>query len=407
MKKRILITLLAMVMVFSMAFSMTGCGGDAEATWGDRYVALLDSGEARDYEDYDAMKAELDAIRTEIGATYVYVLTPAGEDGTTPDPAGASGEDGAYLITVDGSEEPDDWGVDYGWEIQFTEAWEGTPAAARSAWDNYGEGYCWSAFAPVYDSEGTVVCLLGIDYPCDEVVAECPEWNRDAGADVWNGFEDEITGDVPVAVSDMRQLVTDYAAKYAAKLSGQATWADTYTALLTSEEARDFAEYDALKATLDDIRIATGATYVYVLTPAGSDGKTPDETGVATEEGSFLITVDGSEEPDDWGVDYGWEIQFTEAWEGTPAAARSAWDNYGEGYCWSAFAPVYNSNGAVVCLLGFDYPCDEVIAANPEWNRDGDAWNGFEDEITGDVPQDVADMREYVTDLAAKYAAAL
>jgi hypothetical protein len=79
MKKRILVTLLAMVMVFSMAFSMTGCGSDAEATWADKYVALLDSGEARDYEGYGELQGELAAIAEEIGATYVYVLTPAGE----------------------------------------------------------------------------------------------------------------------------------------------------------------------------------------------------------------------------------------------------------------------------------------------------------------------------------------
>ncbi len=403
MKKRILVTLLAMVMVFSMAFSMTGCGGDDPACWGDKYVALLDSDEARDYEGYDEMKAELDGIREEIGATYVYVLTP-GTDGV-PDIAGASGEDGSYLITVDGSEEPDDWAVDYGWEVQFTEAWEGTPAAARSAWDNYGDGYCWSAFAPIYDSEGTTVGLLGIDYPCTEVIEEYPEWNRDG--DVFNGFHDEITGEVPTAVADMRQLVTDYAAKYAAKLSGQMTWADQYVALLASGEDREYADYDAMKAELDDMRIASGATYVYVLTPAGSDGETPDYTGAYGEDGAFLITVDGSEEPDDWAVDYGWEVQFTEAWEGAPASARSAWDNYGDGYCWSAFAPVYDSTGAVVALLGFDYPCTEVIEDNPEWNRDGAEWNGFEDEITGEVPQDVADMREFVTELVAKYAKAL
>lgn len=399
MKSKVLVVLLALVLVFSM----TACGGDdAEATWGDRYVALLESGEARDYEDYDAMQAELAAIAEEIGATYVYTLTP-GTDGV-PDIAGKSGEDGSYLITVDGCDDPDDWATDYGWEVQFTEAWEGTPAAARSAWDD-GGAYCWSAFAPIYDSKGNVVALLGIDYPCDEVIAAHPEWNRDG--DVFNGFHDEITGEVPVAVSDMRQLVTDYAAKYAAKLSGQATWADNYVALLASGEARDYAEYDALKAKLDDIRVATGATYVYVLTPAASDGTTPDETGVATEEGAFLITVDGSEDPDDWAVDYGWEVQFTEAWEGTPAAARSAWNDSDDLQCWSAFAPVYASSGSVVAILGFDYPCTDVAQAHPEWNRDAAEWNGFEDEITGDVPQDVADMRAFVTELAAKYAKAL
>ena len=400
MKSKVLVVLLALVLVFSMS----ACGGsDAEATWGDRYAALLDSGEARDNADYDAMKAELDTIREDIGATYVYVLTPAGEDGVTPDPAGESGEDGAYLITVDGSEDPDDWGVDYGWEKQFTEAWEGTPAAARSAWNDSDTEQCWSAFAPVYDSEGTVVALLGIDYPCTEVAQANPEWNRDAAE--WNGFEDEITGAVPTDVADMRQYVTNLAAKYAAKLSGQPTWADQYVALLDSGEARDYADYDAMKAKLDDIRIATGATYVYVLTP-GTDG-TPDIAGESGEEGAYLITVDGSEDPDDWAVDYGWEVQFTEAWEGTPAAARSAWNDSDELQCWSAFAPVYDSEGTVVALLGIDYPCTDVAQANPEWNRDAAEWNGFEDEITGEVPADVAAIREYVTNLAAKYAATL
>ncbi len=405
MKKRILVTLLAMVMVFSMAFSMTGCGSDAEATWADKYVALLDSGEARDYEGYDEMKATLDTIRTDIGATYVYVLTPGDADGNFD--YNSDGAEGThFLISVDGSEEPDDWAVDYEWEIQFTEAWEGTPAAARSAWDNYGDGYCWSSFAPVYDSEGKVVCLLGVDYPCTEVIEEYPEWNRDAEEGVWNGFEDEITGDVPTAVSDMRQLVTDYATKAAAQLSGQMTWADQYVALLASGEARDYADYDAMKAELDDIRIASGATYVYVLTPA-NEQEVPDETVEVVEGTPFQITVDGSEEPDDWGVVYDWEVQFSEAWAGEPASARSAWDNYGDGYCWSGFAPVYSSTGAIVCLLGFDYPCTEVIENNPEWNRDGDVFNGFHDEITGEVPEDVADMREFVTELAAKYAKAL
>ncbi len=209
------------LMVLIMAFSFTACGsGDdeeasADQCWADQYAALLESGEARDYADYDSMKAVLDNIREECGATYVYVLTP-GTDGA-PDINGESDEDGSYLITVDGSEDPDDWAVDYGWEIQFTEAWEGTPAAARSAWDDSEELQCWSAFAPVYDAEGKVVCILGIDYPCTEVAQANPEWNRDSAQ--WNGFEDEITGDVPVDVQEMMDNVTSLADKYAKQLS--------------------------------------------------------------------------------------------------------------------------------------------------------------------------------------------
>ena len=404
MKKRILVTLLAMVMVFSMAFSMTGCGGEEEAaaaTWGDRYVALLDSGEARANADYDAMQSELAAIAEETGATYVYVLTP-GTDGE-PDIAGKYDEGASFLITVDGCDDPDDWATDYGWEKQFTEAWEGTPASARSAWNDSDTEQCWSGFAPVYDSEGTVVALLGIDYPATEVAQAYPEWNRDA--DEWNGFEDEITGDVPTEVADMRQYVETLAAKYAAKLSGQPTWADQYVALLESGEARDYEGYEALRSVLADITEATGTTYCYVLTP-GTDG-VPDIAGASDNTGAYLITVDPCEDPDDWATDYGWEAQFTEAWEGEPAAARSAWNESDTEQCWSGFAPVYDSEGTVVALLGFDYPATEVAQAYPEWNRDAAEWNGIEDEITVEVPQEVQDMRTFVSELAAKYAAAL
>ena len=404
MKKRILVTLLAMVMVFSMAFSMTGCGGsDAEATWADQYAVYLEDADGYENENYEALKAELDAIRVDIGATYVYVMTPANADGI-PAVDGDYSADGAFLIGIDGSEDPDDYATDYGWEVQFTEAWEGTPAAARSAWNDSDTEQCWSAFAPIYDSEGTVVGLLGVDYPCTEVAQANPEWNRDAAE--WNGIEDEINVEVPTAVANMRQLVTDYATKAAQQLSGQPTWADQYAAYLEAADGYDNENYEAMKAELDAIRIASGATYVYTMTPANADG-IPAVDGDATSEGAFLIGIDGSEDPDDYATDYGWEVQFTEAWEGTPAAARSAWNDSDTEQCWSAFAPIYDSEGTVVALLGFDYPCSDVAQANPEWNRDAAEWNGIEDEITVEVPEDVAEVRAFVTDLAAKYAKAL
>lgn len=205
------------IMSFIMVFSLTACGGTSEEPecQADQYVSLINSGEARDFADYDSMKAELDKIREESGATYVYALSP-GKDGV-PSLDGETGKDGAFLITVDGSEDPDDWAVDYGWEIQFTEAWNGEPAAARSAWDDSDDLQCWSAFAPVYDSNGNVVCILGIDYPCTDVIADNPEWNRDA--EDWNGFEDEITAEVPEAVQGVIDNVTSLAEKYAKQLS--------------------------------------------------------------------------------------------------------------------------------------------------------------------------------------------
>ena len=186
--------------------------------------------------------------------------------------------------------------------------------------------------------------------------------------------------EVPEAVEAVKADVVALVDASAADLT-DAGWGDDYVALLESGEARDYADYDSMKAVLDDIRIESGATYVYVMTPA-TEGE-PDINGTYTSDGSFVITVDGSEDPDDWGVDYGWEIQFTEAWEGMAAAARSAWINDEAGtnhdICWSAFAPVYDSEGNVVCILGIDYPCADVLNDYPEWNRDMEEWNGIEE----------------------------
>ena len=408
-KSKWLITLMALI----MALSMTACGGEEEPAapsgdcFADQYVALIESGEARDFADYDAMAAKLAGIADETGALYVYTLTP-GTDGV-PALDGESGEDGSYLITVDGCDDPDDWATDYGWEVQFTEAWEGTPASARSAWNEEEDFQCWSAFAPVYDSEGNVVCILGMDYPCTDVIADYPEWNRDNEA--WNGYEDEINEEVPDDIQAVRDNVTDLVAKYAAMLSHRdveitTDFGNQYVDLLASGKAREYTDYDFMKATLDAVREESGATYVYVMTP-GTDGE-PDINGDYTEEGTFLITVDGSEDPDDWGVDYGWEVQFTEAWEGEAAAARSAWINDEAGnnhdICWSVFAPIYDGEGNVVAILGIDYPCADVLNDYPEWNRDMVEWNGYEDEIDEEVPADIQAIKDKILAMAADYA---
>ena len=226
MKKRI-----ALLLTLVLALSLTACGsgedqeqsGDGsggqdqketvDRTWIQRHLDLLASGEGADHQDYDALRMELDAMREESGATYMYLLLPM-KDGV---PALDGDPNGDFAITVDGGEDPDDYGLSYGWEIQFLEAWEGTPAAARSAWDEE-DFSCWSGFAPVYH-DGAVVGLLGVDYPCTDLMAEYPEWNRDREG--WNGFEDEITGEIPAAVQAQMDQSVSVAEKYAKQVSGQ------------------------------------------------------------------------------------------------------------------------------------------------------------------------------------------
>ena len=173
----------------------------------------------------------------------------------------------------------------------------------------------------------------------------------------------EGPGDIPEEVQSIMDNVTGLAANYALQLDGE--WADLYAACLASGEGRDFDGYDDLKATLDQFRIESGAYYVYILT----DMDPNDEY--------FEITVDGSEDPDDWMYQYEVEGQFNVAQGGEPCAAMSAWDNDVDDPVWSAFAPVYDSEGNVVGILGIDYPAPEILDF-PEWNRDSDDWNGME-----------------------------
>jgi len=137
-----------------------------DGEFGDQHVALMQSGKGWEYEGYADLKSKLDGFRIESGAYYVYCLVDM-------DPY-----DGHFEITVDGSEEPDDWLNPYDVEAQFLLAMNGTPAAAPTAWDNDVNDPVWSAFAPVYNSEGRVVAILGIDFPAPEIL-KYPEWNRD------------------------------------------------------------------------------------------------------------------------------------------------------------------------------------------------------------------------------------
>lgn len=191
--------------------------------------------------------------------------------------------------------------------------------------------------------------------------AGCGESNGNVDTDI----PEEPEG-IPETVQDVMDYATGLAAEYALKLNGE--WADEYVALLASGEGTDYAEFDNLKATLDQFRIESGAYYIYMLTDMDPD------------DGFFEITIDGSEDPDDWMTQYENEGQFFVAMDGEPCAALSAWDDDVDDPVWSAFAPVYDSDGNVVGILGVDYPAPEILDF-PEWNRDSDEWNGMEVEF--------------------------
>ncbi len=180
------------------------------------------------------------------------------------------------------------------------------------------------------------------------------------------------------------------------------TWADNYVNLLQSGKQTSHADFAKLKATLDDIRLQANATYAYIIMPI-KDGKADINGDI---HGDFMLTIDGSEEPEEWGETYDSEVQFIEAWQGSPSVARSAWDDDGATQ-WSTFAPIYDSQGKVIGLLGLDFPVDDVIATHPEWNRDDKRWNGYTDKITGEIPTAIKEKTSHIKALVAKHAKTL
>lgn len=172
--------------------------------------------------------------------------------------------------------------------------------------------------------------------------------------------DDQVSPEMPADLKAFVDAELDIIASIGEAISGD--WADKHVTLVEEDGGMDDPLYSELKAVLDNFRVETGAYYVYAMIPGdGSD---------------YYITVDGSEDPDDWMTAYDFEVQFREAWEGETAAARSGWDD--DVAIWSAFAPVYDSNGDVVAIIGTDMPC-EVLEDYPEWNRDRDEWNGIEE----------------------------
>ena len=172
--------------------------------------------------------------------------------------------------------------------------------------------------------------------------------------------EVEATHAIPAEVQGVMNKVTDLAVKYAAQLDGE--FGDQHVALMQSQKGWDYEGYKALKAKLDGFRLESGAYYIYCL------------VDLDPYDGHYEITVDGSAEPDDWLNTYDVEGQFILAMNGKATPAPSAWDNGENDPVWSAFAPIHNSEGNVVAILGIDFPAPEILK-HPEWNRDSDSFN--------------------------------
>jgi len=135
--------------------------------WGDMHALLIESKEGGDFPGFSEMQAVLIELAKESSAARIYTMYPPGPKVIAP-----------YLITFDGSLSPGVYGTLFEWEPAFTIAWEGETESLDHAWTNARGDIFISAYSPVYDSEGNITAILGVDYPAPEA-ALYPEWIED------------------------------------------------------------------------------------------------------------------------------------------------------------------------------------------------------------------------------------
>lgn len=178
---------------------------------------------------------------------------------------------------------------------------------------------------------------------------------------------------LPAELSVLRDNLTLLVSNEAEKLSGSA-FVTTLLDMLRSGSETSYKEYGNLKATLDQLTLNYRAYQLYILTDLDDD-LTAFETCVASNtNGGAPVCV--------YGEHHRAEYALNLAMNGTAAAdmfARTWKEAAQDGtdiLTWTAYAPLYDANGTVVAILGFEYPRTELLSAHPEWNRMSGVWNG-------------------------------
>lgn len=267
---------------------------------GDLHEEIVASGEW-DTPENEAFRAVLKEIKETNDVTYVYTLIKSGSD-----------EDPTLLISE--SDYPEELGDEYEMEPQFLKAFAGEPAYAVHFWDEDGV-VMKSAFAPIYNSAGEVVAILGIDTEYDTM-------NHDANA--------LISAKVKAMASTGSLL-----------FNGE--MGDLHEEILASGEW-DTPENETFRIPLQQIRKINNATYVYTF---------------VWENDDEVLLISEADWPEEFGTPYDMEPQFLVAFSGTPAAAEHIWVD--EEAMKSAFAPIYNTSGEIVALLGVDFEAPELV----------------------------------------------
>jgi hypothetical protein len=268
--------------------------------FGDLHEQIVADGH-RDSEAYAAFQKALQEIGAATNAAYVYTLIKVNEEMTN------------LIVDAVQGEDAKDYRAEYAMEPQFELAFSGTAAYAEPSWDEKRYGAQISAFAPVYNSEGVITAVLGVDYPYDD--AADPQ---------------ALAGGKVMYIAALGSLL----------LNGE--YGDLHEQVV-SDGNRDSEAYEALQAALQNIRDINGVTYVYTL------------IRVDDEMTNLIVDAAFGDEADEYAAEYEMEPEFDAAFSGTFTYLNQTWDGGYYSIQKTGLAPIYNSAAAVVAILGVDH----------------------------------------------------
>jgi len=125
-----------------------------DGKWGDQHAALVESGAGKAFDGFKELHAVLRGLAAKNETYYLYTLYPSGDAKAAP-----------YIITVDASDTPDEYGKEIDFESEHFEAWSGKAVAQNVTWKDDDGAMRISAYAPIHDSTGKIVAIIGLDVP--------------------------------------------------------------------------------------------------------------------------------------------------------------------------------------------------------------------------------------------------
>lgn len=120
--------------------------------FGDMHEKIVRDGH-RDSAEYEEFHTVLAAYVDKFKVTYIYTLIKINDEMTN------------LIVDAADDEYADDYGAEYEMEPQMVSAFGGTPDYAKDIWKDDDFGWQISGFAPLYNSQGKIVALIGVDTP--------------------------------------------------------------------------------------------------------------------------------------------------------------------------------------------------------------------------------------------------